>query len=164
MALTTQAHLPALGTHLRDEAGSQLQSTLIELVDLALLGKQMHWSVVGPLFGPLHRQLDELVDSWRTLADTVAERAVALGVWPDAQATALVAAGEHPDLERGPLEDVVVVRELTSRLADLAERARARMDRLGELDAASQDVMIVVVRTLEQQLWMVRAQLPASAH
>ena len=33
------------------------------------------------------------------------------------------------------------------------------MDRLGELDAASQDVVIEVLRALEQQLWMVRVQL-----
>ncbi len=33
------------------------------------------------------------------------------------------------------------------------------MDRLGALDGASQDVLIEVVRELEKQLWMVRAQL-----
>jgi DNA-binding ferritin-like protein len=35
------------------------------------------------------------------------------------------------------------------------------MDRLGELDLVSQDVLIDVTRELEQQLWMVRAQLPS---
>jgi DNA-binding ferritin-like protein len=33
------------------------------------------------------------------------------------------------------------------------------MDRLGEIDLASQDVLIDVVRTLEEQQWMLRAQL-----
>jgi hypothetical protein len=33
------------------------------------------------------------------------------------------------------------------------------MDRLGELDLASQDVLIALVHALEEQLWMVRAQL-----
>jgi starvation-inducible DNA-binding protein len=42
----------------------------------------------------------------------------------------------------------------------VSERARERMDRLGELDAASQDVVIEVVRALEEHLWVVRAQLP----
>jgi DNA-binding ferritin-like protein len=37
------------------------------------------------------------------------------------------------------------------------------MDRLGELDAASQDVVIEVVRALEEQLWMMRAQLRQAA-
>jgi DNA-binding ferritin-like protein len=34
------------------------------------------------------------------------------------------------------------------------------MDRTGELEAPSQDVLVEVVRELEKQLWMVRAQLP----
>jgi starvation-inducible DNA-binding protein len=154
-------HLPALAEpHQRDEVGQQLQATLVELVDLSLLGKQLHWTVVGPLFRPLHLQLDELIDSWRELADTVAERAVAIGFYPDGQSAAVTAATPLRAVERGELEDHLVVRELTSRLAGIAERARERMDRLGELDAATQDVLIEVVRALEQQLWMIRAQFP----
>jgi DNA-binding ferritin-like protein len=33
------------------------------------------------------------------------------------------------------------------------------MGRLGEIDLASQDVLIDVVRTLEEQQWMLRVQL-----
>jgi starvation-inducible DNA-binding protein len=160
-SIAQEAHLPPLGRHVREEVGNQLQATLVELVDLSLLGKQLHWSVVGPLFKPLHEHLDELVDSWRELGDTVAERAVALGFAPDGQAAAVSAASEIPALERGVLEAEVVVRELVQRLADVAERIRARMDRLGELDLASQDVLIEVVRALEQQLWMLRVQFTA---
>jgi starvation-inducible DNA-binding protein len=159
-ASTAPSHLPALGAHEREEIGAQLQATLLELVDLSLIGKQLHWSVSGPLFVPLHRQLDELIDSWRDLADTVAERSVAIGVWPDGQADAVAAQAEHVRIEPGAVEDQVVVRELVRCLGEVGERTRTRMDRLGELDAASQDVLIDVVRELEQQLWMVRAQLP----
>jgi DNA-binding ferritin-like protein len=35
------------------------------------------------------------------------------------------------------------------------------MERLGELDAVSQDVLIEVVRELEKQLWILRSSLPA---
>ena len=153
------AHLPALGAHARDEVGRELQATLVELVDLSLVGKQLHWAIVGPLFRALHLQLDELVDSWRELSDTVAERAVAIGYIPDGQAGAIVAANGRRELERGPIEDRAVVRELTRHLAEVCERVRERMDRLGELDAASQDVLIEVLRELEKQLWMVRVQL-----
>jgi starvation-inducible DNA-binding protein len=158
-SVTKDAHLPALGFHQRGEAGHQLQVLLVDLLDLTLFGKHLHWNVVGPLFRPLHEQLDELVDSWRELSDVVAERAVAIGYPPDGQSAA-VAAG-NPDargLEGGLLDEKVVVRELTTRLAGVAERAREQMDRLGEIDAASQDVVIEVVRALEQQLWMVRSQ------
>jgi starvation-inducible DNA-binding protein len=159
MASTTQgAHLPALGAHQREEVGNQLQAMLVELIDLALVGKQLHWNVTGPLFRPLHEQLDELVDSWRVLSDVVAERAVALGYAPDGQAGAVAAVTELKPIERGALDDHVVVRELSERLNDVADRARERMDKLGEIDAASEDVIIEVVRALEQQLWMIRVQ------
>jgi starvation-inducible DNA-binding protein len=160
-SIAQEAHLPALDHHRREEVGRELQATLIELVDLSLIGKQLHWSVVGAVFKPLHEHLDELVDSWRELADTVAERAVALGFSPDGQAAAVTAGSGIPAVDRGVLEADVVVRELVRRVADVTERIRARMDRLGELDLASQDVLIEVVRDLEKQLWMVRTQLAA---
>jgi starvation-inducible DNA-binding protein len=156
--MAATSHLPPLGTHQREEIGGELQETLVELIDLSLLGKQLHWCVVGPFFRSLHLQLDELIDSWRALADTVAERSVAIGDFPDGQAAALAAA-DLAGVERGPVEDHAVVVTLSERLADVAERIRTRMDRLGELDLASQDVLIEVVRALEEQLWMVRAQL-----
>jgi starvation-inducible DNA-binding protein len=160
MASTQQgAHLPAFGAHQREETGNQLQAMLVELIDLSLLGKHLHWNVTGPLFRPLHEQLDEFVDSWRELSDVVAERAVALGYAPDGQAGAVAAVTELKPLARGPLEDHVVVRELSERLNDVADRARERMDRLGEIDSASEDVLIEVVRALEQQLWMIRVQV-----
>ena len=159
MASSTQAHLPALAEpHQREDVGNQLQATLVELIELALFGKQLHWSVVGALFKSLHEQLDELVDSWRELSDVVAERAVALGYYPDGQSAAVAAGSGLARLERGALQDHAVVRELTGHLADVAERVRERMDRMGEIDAASQDVLIEVLRELEKQLWMIRVQ------
>src|ERR1700761_4731959 len=159
MASTAQsAHLPALGEHQLKDVGNTLQAMLVELIDLALLGKQLHWNVTGPLFRPLHEQLDELVESWRELSDVVAERAVALGYAPDGQAPAVAAVTELKPIARGALEDHVVIRELSERMNDVADRARERMDRLGEIDAASQDVIIEVVRALEKQLWMIRVQ------
>ena len=93
--------LPPLGTHERDETGLQLQETLVELIDLSLLGKQLHWSVIGPFFRPLHLQLDELIDSWRELSDTVAERAVAIGYMPDGQAATVASDSPLAGVERG---------------------------------------------------------------
>ena len=159
MGSTTQAHLPALAEpHYRDDVGSNLQATLIELLDLSLFGKQLHWSVTGPLFKPLHEQLDEFVASWRDLSDVVAERAVALGVYPDGQSATIAGGSGMARIERGALEGHVVVRELSERLNDIADRVRERMDRMGEIDAASQDVLIEVLRELEKQLWMIRVQ------
>jgi len=55
---------------------------LVDLVDLALSGKQAHWNVQGRQLRSVHLFLDELVASWRAFADQVAERAVALGASP----------------------------------------------------------------------------------
>lgn len=163
MATATGAHMPALGNHEREQAGHELQATLVELVDLSLLGKQLHWCVVGPLFKPVHEHLDELVDSWRQLSDTVAERAVALGVFPDGQAPAVAQSSEIARVERGPIDEAHLVRELVARLAEVDERIRERMARLAEIDSASEDVLVEVVRELEKQLWMLRSQLPDAA-
>jgi starvation-inducible DNA-binding protein len=160
----TSSYLPALEEpHEHEAVGHELEATLHELVDLSLLGKQLHWAVVGPLFRPLHLHLDELVDSWRELGDTVAERAVALGYVPDGQARAVAARSPLTPVDQAPLEDHTVVRELTHRIATVSELVRGRMDRLGEIDLASQDVLIEVVRALEEQQWMLRVQLSGRA-
>jgi starvation-inducible DNA-binding protein len=161
MATTSRpSHLPTIDPHLRDEAGRELQATLLDLIDLALTGKQLHWSVVGPHFRSVHLQLDELVEQWQGLADTVAERAVAIGTFVDGQAGAVAARSVARPLEAGAIEDAAVARELAHRIAEISELVRGRMDRMGELDTASQDVLVEVVRALEEQQWMVRAQLP----
>ena len=139
------AHLPALGTHEREEIGRQFQATLVELVDLSLVGKQLHWTVVGPLFRPLHLYLDELVASWRELSDAVAERSVAVGVFPDGQASAVSAADEDGPIEAAATTDHAVVAD--------------HRGVLGHGVHASQDVLIEVLRALEEQLWMLRSQL-----
>ncbi len=156
-----EAHLPALDEHHHGEAAHELQATLVELVELSLIGKQLHWNIYGRPFKPLHEHLDELVDSWRELSDTVAERIVALGVAPDGRAEAVAAGSGIDPVDAGALDTDTAARELVERLADVSERIRARMDRLGEIDLASQDVLVEVVRELEKQLWMLRVSLPA---
>src|SRR4051812_41622856 len=119
-----QTHLPPLGGHVREEVGKLLQETLVELLDLSLIGKQLHWTIVGAQFRPLHLQLDELIDSWRELADVVAERAVAIGYSPDGQAKAIQSGSELAEVARGPIEDTEVIRTLSASLAQTDERCR----------------------------------------
>ena len=148
---------PFLSDSQSQEAGRELQSMLVELVDLSLLGKELHWCVVGPHFRPLHLMLDELVDEWRELADTVAERAVAIGIWPDGQARAIVAQSKLEPMNAGPINGELVVEALAGRLEAIVIASRRRMEQL-EHDLPSQDILIEILRALEKQLWMVRAQ------
>jgi starvation-inducible DNA-binding protein len=155
----TQAHLPALGSHAREETGGVLQRSLTELIALSLIGKQLHWNVFGPGFRDLHLQLDELVEEWRELSDLVAERAVAIGFPPDGRAPAVIAQSDLEPVQPGPTSVVEAIEQLTTRIAAVDERVRERCTRLGEIDLPSQDVLIEVVRALEKQLWMVRSQI-----
>jgi starvation-inducible DNA-binding protein len=131
----------------------------VELIALSLIGKQLHWNIVGHGFRDLHLQLDELVDDWRELSDVVAERAVAIGYPPDGRAPAVVEQSGLKPVDGGPSSVPDAIRELTRRVAEVAERTRERCDRLGEIDLPSQDVLIEVTRALEKQLWMIRSQL-----
>jgi starvation-inducible DNA-binding protein len=160
MAMTVSAnrHLPAVPEHEREEAGHLLQHTLVELIDLALSGKQLHWNITGHGFRDLHLQLDDLVDEWHELADTVAERAVAIGYSVDGRAPAVADQSELQAVEPGPVPVPQAIHLLTQRLAHVAELVRDRADRAGALDLASQDVLIEVTRTLEKQLWMIRSE------
>ena len=115
---------------------------------------------MGPGFRPLHLQLDELIDAWRDAGDVVAERAVALGFFPEGQARAVAA--DSPSRASSAARSRITPSSSSSRSVSpgVAERTRERMDRLAELDSASEDVLVGVIRSLEEQLWMIRAQLP----
>ena len=160
----TASHLPTLAEpHEREAVAAELQATMQQLVDLSLIGQQLHWAVVGHAFRPVHEQLDELVASWRDLADVVAERAVALGHVPDGQARAVAAGSPLSPVAAESTESHAVVRAITDRIAQVSEATRERMDRIAAIDAVSQDVLVDVLRALEHQQWMLRAQLSERA-
>jgi starvation-inducible DNA-binding protein len=151
-------HMP-INAHDR-EVTAELQSMLVELVDLALIGKQAHWNVEGPHFRSLHLELDELVDTWRTLGDQMAERAVTLGAAPDGQAATVASFSQIAPLPAGHLRDYDVIREVADRVTEVAARARARIEVVASHDPVSEDLLIAVAGTLEKQLWMLRVQRP----
>ena len=142
------------------QVSDDLQDTLVELLDLALQGKQAHWNVTGVNFRAIHLQLDEMIDEYRAWSDTVAERIVALGLPPDGRAGTIARAEAFSAFPTGFLTDEKVLSAFTDRLTVFAQRARQRMDRMGESDAVSQDILIDVVGGAEKQLWMLRAYTP----
>ena len=154
----SQDHHPTLRHADREAIGDQLQVALTVLIDLSLLGKQAHWNVVGPLFRPLHLQLDELIDAWRDAADAVAERAVALGHSPDGRAATVAARSELPTLPEGQIADRDVVASFTRLLTDAVGTIRERMDRIEDVDTVTADLLHGVVAGLEENLWMIRVQ------
>jgi starvation-inducible DNA-binding protein len=140
----------------------ELQGTLVDLLDLTLIGKHAHWNVEGRLFRSVHRELDELVDAWRGLSDEVAERAVTIGSSPDGQVEAIAGATQLEPIPAGDLSDRQVLKAIADRIADATIRTRGRIDRVAVADPVSCDLLIHVTATLEKQLWMIRAQIPDS--
>jgi starvation-inducible DNA-binding protein len=143
----------------RTVTGEVLQEALVDLIDLSLLAKQLHWNVIGRSFRSVHRQLDEVVDLARRYGDRVAERSVAIGCNPDGQAATVARRTRLPGVETGYLADDKVIRTMTDLLAGVVSRMRARMDATGEPDLATQDLLIEVVRDLEEQHWMFQAMI-----
>src|SRR5699024_11536440 len=43
----------------QEAVAGALQQSLVDLIDLSLVAKQLHWSVVGPRFQSVHLALDE---------------------------------------------------------------------------------------------------------
>lgn len=157
------APAPPLSDDVHIETGRELEAALLELVDLSILGNQLRWSVDGPMSWPLRLILSTFVDAWHRMANETAERAVAIGYWPDAQADAVAASPEHTAVPPGPIEDQAVVSLLTQYLEVVVERTRARIRRLSKLDDVSEHVITNVCHELERQLSTARVQLPRSA-
>ncbi|GAA4613873.1 DNA starvation/stationary phase protection protein [Actinoallomurus liliacearum] len=142
----------------RKVTGAVLQESLVDLVDLHLLGKQAHWNLTGRNFRSLHLQLDELVDLARAHADTIAERAVAIGVNPDGRARTVADTTKVHQLDAGYLQDDKVVAAVTDLLAQMIQRFRDRIETTDDSDLVTQDLLIAVAQDLEKQHWMFEAQ------
>lgn len=158
MSTLSTDHHPTLRHADREAIGVELQAVLAILTDLALTGKHAHWNVQGPNFRALHLHLDELVDAWREAADTVAERAVALGHAPDGRIATIAVQTPLPVLDAGPQLDRELLVALTRILTEAIGAIRERMDRLEDVDTVTADLLHGVVATLEEQAWMIRVQ------
>lgn len=158
MAITSYDHHVTLRHEERDALGTSLQAVLVDLTDLALAGKQLHWNVIGPHFRPLHLQLDDLVDSARDLGDQVAERARALAWAPDGRRETVASGSSLPPVPEGEIADMAVVELTTALLVGAIGTARAAMEQAGEYDAVTEDLLHQVVQTLEEHAWMFSAQ------
>ena len=138
--------------------GSALQGALVDLVDLSLAAKQVHWNVVGPRFRSVHLQLDDVVTTARQHSDTVAERAAALGVNPDGRAATVAADSAIGTVPEGWIKDSEAVEVMVVALGRVVERMRERIAATDEPDPVSQDLLITLTADLEKHAWMFQAE------
>ncbi|MBL1285885.1 DNA starvation/stationary phase protection protein [Streptomyces sp. NE06-03E] len=142
----------------RKVVGDALQGALVDLVDLSLVAKQVHWNVVGPRFRSVHLQLDEVVDTARQHSDTVAERASAVGINPDGRSRTLAKTTAIDVVPDGWIKDVDAVRVLVDALRVVIDRMRERIEATDEPDPISQDILITLTADLEKHAWMFQAE------
>ena len=138
--------------------GDVLQGALVDLVDLSLVAKQVHWNVVGPRFRSVHLQLDEVVSTARKHSDTVAERAAAVGVNPDGRSATVARTTAIDTVREGWIKDVDAVQALVDALGVVIDRMRSRIEATAEPDPVTQDILITLTGDLEKHAWMFQAE------
>lgn len=142
----------------RAGAAAALQPTLVDLVDLALTAKQLHWNVVGAMFAPLHALLDVVAADARDAADTVAERLTAIGAAPDGRAVTIASDAADAAAPEGFASDATVLSEMVGRMGTLVERLRTRLSEVAAHDPVTEDLLIGILAGLEKHRWMFAAQ------
>lgn len=142
----------------RKVVAEALQGALVDLVDLSLVAKQLHWNVVGPRFRSVHRQLDEVVTSAREHTDEVAERCSTLGVPPDGRVGTVAADTSLTTVASGWQQDADVVRFMVDCLGTAVHRMRDRCAAVATPDPVTEDLLLGVTADLEEHHWMFQAQ------
>ena len=145
------------------ELSRNLQSVLVDLVELQIQGKQAHWNVIGTNFRDTHLALDEIIDSAREFSDTIAERMRALHALPDGRSDTVAESTTLPEFPQGEIATTEVIDLITARLEDTVATCRGVHDQVDEEDPTSADILHEIIEKLEQYAWMMSAENRRSA-
>lgn len=135
-----------------------LQSILVDLIELHIQGKQAHWNVVGKNFRDLHLQLDEIVAVVREFSDDLAERMRALDAVPDGRSETVTHSTHLPKFPTGEVDTTSTVDLITERLDVTVANIRNVHDEVDEEDPTTADILHTFIHKLEQYAWMVSAE------
>lgn len=140
------------------QLGGHLQQLLVDLIDLHLQGKQLHWNVVGKNFRDTHLVLDEVVDAAREFSDVIAERMRAVYLTPDARSKTVAATTSLPDLPTEEIDTADTVDAIVAALYATAGTARRIHDEVDAEDPTTADILHTILERLEQLAWMIDAE------
>ncbi|AXL11657.1 DNA starvation/stationary phase protection protein [Microbacterium foliorum] len=157
-AKTTRRQNAEKGFTASAELAGNLQTVLVDLIELSLQGKQAHWNVVGRNFRDTHRQLDEIIDAAREFSDTVAERMRALHAVPDGRTDTIAETTSLPAFPSGEVSTTDTIDLITARLDAVVGTIRDVHDAIDEEDPTSADILHAILESLEQFAWMVSAE------
>jgi starvation-inducible DNA-binding protein len=154
--------VPGIDTSDAADEIALLQDRLNALSDLALTLKHVHWNVVGPHFIAVHEMLDPQVDAVRLMVDETAERISTLGGSPQGTPGALVAGRSWDDYSLGRADTQEHLGALDVVYAGVIESHRDAIEKVGDVDPITEDMLIGQSTQLEKFQWFVRAHLEGS--
>ena len=136
-----------------------LQRVLTDLIALELVGKQIHWNVVGPNFRDIHLNLDDVVDIAREGSDEVAERMRAINAVPDGRPGTIAAATTVPAAPEGEILTGEGVAYIVSAIEAVVATLRGVHDDVDSEDPTSSGIVEDLTGKLEQQAWFLSAEV-----
>ncbi|MGB9033825.1 MAG: DNA starvation/stationary phase protection protein [Paeniglutamicibacter sp.] len=136
-----------------------LQGRLHSLNDLQLTLKHAHWNVVGRDFIGVHKMLDPQILLVRAMIDEVAERIATLGTAPNGLPGALVKERDWDDYSLGRAQTAEHLAALDLVYNGVISSHRDAIEKTGELDPVTQDMLITQCAQLELFQWFMRAHL-----
>ena len=135
-----------------------LQRVLTDLIALELVGKQIHWNVVGPNFRDIHLNLDDVVDIAREGSDEVAERMRAINAVPDGRPATVAADATVPSLPKDEITVSEGVAYVVSAIEAVVSTLRGVHDAVDDEDPASAGILEDLTGKLEQQAWFISSE------
>ena len=154
--------IPGMSDKDAREVAEMLQKQLSTYNDLHLTLKHVHWNVVGPNFIGVHEMIDPQVELVRGYADEAAERIAALGESPLGTPGAIIKDRTWDDYSVGRDTVLAHLAALDLVYTGVNEDTRKSIERLGDLDPVSEDMLIGHAGELEKFQWFVRAHLENS--
>ena len=142
----------------RDKVTAELQGLLTDIIDLRLQTKEAHWDLVGPLYLPIHKQLDEFADRYAEYADRIAERSLSLGYSVDGRPSTVTRTSTLTPFPGGFVRDSEAIDLISDRLDTIALHTRERMKRVSDLDPVAENIMQDLIEGFEHDLWQIRVQ------
>lgn len=159
MTAVTAAPQGAQAPQLTTGVAEHLTPLVIDLMALAVEGKQAHWHVRGSNFLPVHELLDTVVTHAREFADLAAERVVALGQPLDARVPSIGKNTTVPPVSEGFQQTDTLIADVIVGIDATLVSARSAIEALEEIDPVSQDLAIAITAGLEQDRWFLFSHL-----
>ena len=135
-----------------------LQRVLTDLIALELVGKQIHWNIVGPNFRDVHLNLDDVVDIAREGSDEVAERMRAINAVPDGRPATVAADATVPTLPKDEITVSEGVAYVVSAIEAVVSTLRGVHDAVDDEDPTSVGILEDLTGKLEQQAWFISSE------